>query len=208
MSYPHVLVVEDDVNASDILAFHLRSIMLEPITANTGRLALQLWWEWRPALLIIDIRLPDIDGLEICQHIRDVDPYVPIIVLTALDDNKWKIASYRININTYITKPVDYLVLREIILAQMRYAQRHATMHTKNHFVMNIHPHAHIIPHLTKRELDVLQWCGTGKSTHEIAQMLGISSKTVEKHLGNLYRKLKVHSRAEVVYWATCRRII
>jgi PAS domain S-box-containing protein len=64
------------------------------------------------------------------------------------------------------------------------------------------------LPHLTVRQLAVLRLLALGKNNREIAQVLGISRKTIEKHVGNLYTKLEVHSRAEAVAWAAHERLI
>jgi DNA-binding NarL/FixJ family response regulator len=124
MTASRVLIAEDDPATCKVLVFHLQEIGLEADIASDGPGALQLWRTNHPALIILNVALPGIDGFEICRQVRDLDPQVPIVLVTAHADFQLQQASYDLGIDRYFIKPVDYLELRLYILALYRRVKR------------------------------------------------------------------------------------
>ncbi|MFQ5558101.1 MAG: response regulator transcription factor [Acidimicrobiales bacterium] len=100
-----VVVVEDDPNIADLVDLYLRRDGFRPYLADTGQRALEVIAERRPKLILLDVGLPgDIDGLEVCRRVR-TDSTVPIVFLTARDDEIDRIVGLELGADDYVTKP-------------------------------------------------------------------------------------------------------
>ena len=108
------LVVDDEASISDLVALALRYEKFEVRTAASGRQAVTAAKEFNPDIIILDIMLPDFDGLEVMKRIRAEDTDVPVLFLTAKDDVKDRIAGLTAGGDDYVTKPfsVEELVAR------------------------------------------------------------------------------------------------
>lgn len=109
-----VVVVDDEPNITELIAMGLRYEGFEVVAAGDGRGALRAVMESRPELVILDVRLPDIDGFEVCRRLRADGIGVPVIFLTARDATEDKIAGLTIGGDDYLTKPfsLDELIAR------------------------------------------------------------------------------------------------
>ncbi|MGO9902482.1 MAG: response regulator transcription factor [Solirubrobacteraceae bacterium] len=121
-----VLVVDDEPNITELVALGLRYEGFEVATAGDGRGALRAVGEFRPGLLILDVRLPDIDGFEVCRRMRADGVRVPVVFLTARDSTEDKIAGLTIGGDDYLTKPfsLDELVARVRAIVRRTSAQQ------------------------------------------------------------------------------------
>src|SRR3954471_13791067 len=100
-----VLLVEDDRDIAEPLARALGREGYEVSEAGDGRGALEGVLQARPDLIILDIGLPGIDGLEVCRHVRDLHPQLPILMLTARDGELETVAGLDAGADDYVTKP-------------------------------------------------------------------------------------------------------
>ena len=114
-----ILVVEDEPDIKTVLMDQLKLDGYEPIGASTGREALKKMEEMTPDLVILDLKLPDVDGLIICQRIREKSG-IPIIIVSARDSLPDKIRGLEIGADDYVTKPFEYLELEARIRACLR----------------------------------------------------------------------------------------
>lgn len=100
-----IVVVEDDPNIADLVDLYLRRDGYRPYQASTGERALEVIAERRPTLIILDVGLPgDLDGLDICRAVR-AESDVPIIFLTARDDEIDRVLGLELGADDYVTKP-------------------------------------------------------------------------------------------------------
>src|SRR6058998_3155877 len=99
-----ILLAEDEVALRDFVSRNLRVRGFEVLEASNGLEALAVWERENPHLLILDIMMPRMDGLEVCRRVRESSA-VPIIVLTALDAESDKIAALDLGADDYLTKP-------------------------------------------------------------------------------------------------------
>ncbi len=106
-----ILIVEDEPNIVRLISIYLEREGFEPTSAATGSEALARVASHKPALIILDIMLPDIDGWEVCREIRR-DSNVPIIMLTAREGDEDKIVGLELGADDYVTKP---FVPRELV---------------------------------------------------------------------------------------------
>jgi DNA-binding response OmpR family regulator len=114
-----VLVVDDDPDIVTIIKDNLTLDGYEALTATTGKEALARFGEARPDILVLDLMLPDLDGLQVCRSIRRVSQ-VPIILLTAKDGVSDKVLGLESGADDYLVKPFDYLELAARIKARLR----------------------------------------------------------------------------------------
>jgi two-component system KDP operon response regulator KdpE len=119
MPTKRVLVAEDELELRAFIGRNLRARDFAVLEASCGIEALRLWETDHPQLLILDIMLPYMDGLEVCRRIREIST-VPIIILTALDDERDKVAALDLGADDYLTKPFGV----EELLARVRAALR------------------------------------------------------------------------------------
>ncbi|MCR1848631.1 response regulator transcription factor [Paeniclostridium sordellii] len=106
-----ILIVEDEENISDILSYSLKKEGYETKIAGTGIEALELTSSFRPNLIILDLMLPDMNGLDICKEVTTMYS-IPIIMLTAKSDTIDKVLGLELGADDYITKPFN---IREVI---------------------------------------------------------------------------------------------
>ncbi len=125
MSKVKILVVDDEPRYLKLLRYNLEAADNEVITAGNGEDALSLVAGKSPDLIILDIRLPGIDGYEVCSRIREFSS-VPIILLTAKGEEQDKVRGLRAGADDYITKPFgaeEFLARVETVLRRVRMAE-------------------------------------------------------------------------------------
>jgi DNA-binding response OmpR family regulator len=121
-SVPTILVVEDESSIASFVALYLKNAGYAVKTAATGGEALAEVTAQKPALIVLDLMLPDIDGIEVCKRIRQTSD-VPILMLTARDEDIDKIIGLEVGADDYLTKPFNP---RELV-ARIKSVLRRAT---------------------------------------------------------------------------------
>lgn len=122
-----ILIVEDEPNIVDILSFNLMKEGYQTIEAYDGTTGLQLAKEQNPDLILLDVMLPGINGFEICKAIRASGSAVPILMLTAREEETDKVLGLELGADDYITKP---FAVREL-MARVKANIRRVTMQPK-----------------------------------------------------------------------------
>ena len=117
-----ILLVDDEPAVQTLLAYPLRKDGYEVVSATDGRQALDRFAEGRFDLVVLDIMLPKIDGIEVCRRIR-TRSQVPIIMLTAKDDEIDKVVGLEMGADDYITKPFSVREFRSRVRAALRRAE-------------------------------------------------------------------------------------
>ena len=107
-----VLIVEDEQNIVDILSFNLEREGYNTLEAYDGKTGLQLALEQNPDLVLLDLMLPGMDGFDVCREIRKAGSAVPIIMLTAREEETDKVLGLELGADDYITKP---FAMRELL---------------------------------------------------------------------------------------------
>ena len=115
-----VLIVDDEKNIVDILKFNLEKEGFDTIIAYDGEAALEQYAKNQPALILLDVMLPLIDGFEVCRRIRKTDKKTPIIMLTAREEETDKVFGLDLGADDYITKPFSLRELQARIKANIR----------------------------------------------------------------------------------------
>lgn len=117
-----ILLAEDEIALRDFVSRNLRARGFEVLEASNGLEAMALWQQENPHLLILDIMMPRMDGLEVCRRVREHSA-VPIIVLTALDAESDKVAALDLGADDYLTKPFGVEELLARVRAVLRRTQ-------------------------------------------------------------------------------------
>lgn len=115
-----ILIVEDDPLIVDLVRIHLRTLPAEVLTATSGRAGLEQLTHQAVDLCILDVMLPDMDGVEICRQIRQHDTFTPILMLTARIQEADKVAGLEAGADDYLTKPFGIQEFMARVRAMLR----------------------------------------------------------------------------------------
>ncbi len=127
MASARILIVEDDSAIAEIVAYNLRLAGYEVQLASDGPTGLARAWSERPDLIVLDLMLPLIDGIEICRRLRS-DPRtrdVLILILTAKSEEDDEVIGFAVNADDYVTKPFSVKVLMQRVRALLRRREQH-----------------------------------------------------------------------------------
>ena len=125
MTY-RILVVDDEPAVTDLLAYNLRKAHYDVLTAADGRTALRLSKESKPDLILLDLMIPEVDGLDVCRELRKTSS-VPIIMITARGEEVDRVVWLEIGADDYVTKPFSVRELMARVKAVLRRSQNDAT---------------------------------------------------------------------------------
>ena len=117
-----ILVVDDEPAVTDLLAYNLRKANYEVLIAASGREALNLARQANPGLILLDIMIPEVDGLEVCRALRKTSA-VPIIMITALGEEVDRVVGLELGADDYICKPFGMRELMARVKAVLRRSQ-------------------------------------------------------------------------------------
>jgi len=174
--------------------------------AGDGEEAVRLATEQDLDIVIMDIALPKLNGIEATKQIKEISPSTAILVLTAYDDDEYVFALLEAGAAGYLLKDVSTDELVEAIRAvQAGESMLHPAIARKvvNRFSQHVEAGKETpLEELTEREIEVLQLAGKGITNREIADSLSISHRTVQAHLSHIFSKLGVGSRTEAVVYA------
>ena len=170
--------------------------------AETGVEAVALAATERPAIVLMDIRMPEMSGIEATRQILRADPTVGVLILTMSEDDDSVFAAMRAGARGYIPKDADSdELLRAIRAAAVGEAIFGASIAKKlmSFFDSDARSAAAAFPELTERELEILELIAAGRSNTEIGTRLGIAPKTVRNHVANVLNKLEVADRSQAI---------
>ena len=167
--------------------------------ASTGDEAVAAVSECRPELILMDLRMPGMSGVEAIKRIRARDPEVPIGVLTIFESPEYVQQALDAGANGYVAKDATPADLSDAAIA-LAHGKRQLVVPSYTDADEAAAPKSSkLLSRLTPRELDVLRALCTRASNEAIARNLGISQKTLRNHISNVYRKLDIHDRAQAV---------
>lgn len=159
-----ILIIDDDPLIRKTLSAHLAAKNYEIISAETGEEGLQKFIEFNPDLVILDIRLPDIDGLETLKSIKSENKNASIIIMTAYDDMKTTIEAIKSGAFEYLVKPLDYVELDITI--------------EKAFQVKNLEDKLHFIVEEKQKEYTIDNIIGHSPPMREVFKMIGSVAST------------------------------
>lgn len=190
---PVVHVVDDDESARDSLAFLLESADFEVVTYASAPAFLEALESARPGVIITDVRMPEMSGLELVRRLKERNIKLPVIVITGHGDVPLAVEAMRAGVIDFIEKPFDdEVLLRSIRMALDTTAESDAQAQERQRF-------EEMLSTLSGREKDVLRGVIAGKMNKVIAFELGISPRTVEVYRANVMSKTNANGLSELV---------
>jgi DNA-binding NarL/FixJ family response regulator len=179
-----------------------KSDMAVVAEASNGREAVELWKEHRPDVTLLDLRMPELDGVGAIKEIRELDENAQIVVLTTYDGDEDIYRAIKAGAKAYLLKDTARDALVETV-RRVHAGETYLPPQLAAKLAERLSGQA-----LSPREIDVLQRMAVGKSNKEIGAELFISEGTVKTHIKSIFSKLDVVSRTEAVATANRRGLI
>jgi DNA-binding NarL/FixJ family response regulator len=202
-----VLLVEDDKEIRNSFTLIVNSSQKFVVVNGYGSCeeAIDNLNRDKPEIILMDIELPGMNGIQGTKLIKDKNAYIDIIMVTVYEDSDLVFEALKAGASGYITKSANYLellsALEEIVKGGAPMSSRIARMVIDNFHVNPNSP-------LTKRETEILQLISEGKTYTQISEELFISKETAKTHIKNIYSKLQVNSKSEAIAKANLEKLI
>jgi len=170
--------------------------------AATGEAAIEQALELQPDVVVMDLQMPAVNGIEATRRIVEVSPHIGVLVLTMFEDDDSVFAAMRVGARGYVLKGSGQ---DEIVRAIHAVAAGEAifgpaiAQRLMDFFASRPDGPPPAFPDLTKREREVLELIARGESNQSIARRLFLSEKTVRNHVSNIFTKLQVADRAQAI---------
>ncbi|AIQ23388.1 response regulator transcription factor [Paenibacillus sp. FSL E2-8871] len=205
MSRYRVLVVDDHAHAREAMCEILSmDDSFEVIgVVESGAEAIAFTAQWMPDLILIDIQMPEMDGLETTRRIKQEYPYVKIVIVTVSDEISHLLEALKQGAQGYLLKnlaPSTWIqYLQAIVNEEAPLSRELAFQILKEFTVPSVTDEGES---LTAREKEILSCVSSGSKNKEIAVSLGISEHTVKNHLKNILQKLQLQNRTQLTRYA------
>ncbi len=163
-----------------------------------------------PDILLLDINMPNMNGLEVLQKIKDKRMRVKVLVLTVHNEVEYLLKAVDIGINGYLLKDSESAELKKAILTVVNgedYIQP-SLIPLLNAKMIDRNKDNVKIESLTRREMDVLKLLAVGMYNKEVAEKLSISERTVKNHVSNIFKKIGVTDRTQAAVFAIRNNLI
>lgn len=214
-----ILIVEDESNIRELISYNLKNNSYKVLEAEDGVQGLELSLREKPDLILLDVMLPGMNGMDICKELRNRGSKIPIIILTAKNEDIDKVMGLELGADDYMTKPFSVHELMARIKAVLRRAEQRIEVKkiTKGGLTIDIDRHEVLLNgkpvDLSLKEFDLLKTLAENKGMVMTRDQLldkvwGIDydgeNRTVDVHIRYLRRKLE-DKEADSVYIQTIR---
>jgi DNA-binding response OmpR family regulator len=198
-----ILIVDDIPDNLALLSDALDEVGYMVLVALDGLSALSRIQRRRPDLILLDAMMPGLDGFETCRRIKAdaATADIPVLFMTALTDSEHVVKGFAAGGIDYVTKPINTEEVLARVASHLRTArilQAARAASQAQPLTLNDEPAYATLSarfQLTEREVEVLRWVACGKTNRDIGDILGLSPRTVNKHLEHVYVKLGVETR-------------
>lgn len=188
-----ILCIEDEADIRIEIGEELEHSGFEVLLAANGNAALDILATETPALIICDIMMPGLSGLDLLRTIRARHPHLdgtPFLFLSALADRSHVLDGLRLGADDYLTKPVDFELLQIKVRSKLGLVNR---LRARPEDSKAAPPDIHFSP----REKQVLAELASGHTNMQIAEIVGLSEHTISDYVKSIYKKLQVTSRSQ-----------
>ncbi|MED5244725.1 response regulator [Priestia sp. LL-8] len=173
--------------------------------ASNGEEALKLATSLEPHIVLMDLSMPVLDGIEATRELKKQAPHIQVMILTSFSDQDHVIPALEAGASGYQLKESDpdelVAAIRKLMNGENQLHPK-VTTHLLTRLTKSSEKKVNFIDHLTKREKDVLKEIAKGKSNKEIGAALHITEKTVKTHVSNILSKLGVQDRTQAALYA------
>lgn len=159
----------------------------------------------KPEIILMDIQMPGMNGVEATEVIKEKYPHIEIVMVTVYEDNELVFNALKAGASGYITKSANYL---ELLTALEEIVKGGAPMSTKIARLVIHNFHLNPDSPLTKREKEILRMIADGKTYSQISDELFICKETAKTHTRNIYTKLHVNKKSDAIAKAQEQRLI
>jgi DNA-binding NarL/FixJ family response regulator len=173
--------------------------------ANNGKQCIDLLDENQIDVLLLDINMPNMNGLQVLQYLRENNRQIKILILTIHNEVEYLVKAVETGVDRYVLKDSDSSVLKKAIFSVYRgesFIQPELTNMLKQRMDEKSSALDNIDDSLTKREIEVLKLIAEVLFNKEIAYTLEISEKTVKNHVSNIFKKINVSDRTQAAVYA------
>ncbi|MCZ8493675.1 response regulator [Priestia megaterium] len=173
--------------------------------ASNGEEAIKLATSLEPHIVLMDLSMPVLDGIEATKELKKQAPHIQVMILTSFSDQDHVIPALEAGASGYQLKESDpdelVAAIRKLMNGENQLHPK-VTTHLLTRLTKSSEKKVNFIDHLTKREKDVLKEIAKGKSNKEIGASLHITEKTVKTHVSNILSKLGVQDRTQAALYA------
>lgn len=178
--------------------------------ANNGKECLEKLEKIEPDILLLDINMPDMNGIEVLEELKKQNKNIKILMLTVHSEVEYLIKAIDIGANGYILKDSGFLELKQainVIMTDGSYIQP-SLLPALNSRLINRDIDKEKLESLTKREIEILIQVAGGMFNKEIANNLDISERTVKNHISNIFKKIDVSDRTQAAVFAIKNNVV
>jgi DNA-binding NarL/FixJ family response regulator len=200
-----ILIADDHPMVRDGLRMALLELPYAEVVgeAVNGTEVVELARQLQPDVVLMDLHMPGMSGVEATRHIVQVSPHVAVLVLTMYDSKSAVFAALRAGARGYLLKGADQdeivAAVRAVARGESVFGPGIATRLLEYFAIAHGAQLAPVFPELTDREREILELIAQGKSNQEITKELQVSPKTVRNHISNIFAKLHVADRAQAI---------
>ncbi|MEB3225544.1 MAG: response regulator transcription factor [Synechococcus sp.] len=197
-----LLLIDDDPNLILLVRDYLEFRGYNILTAANGTEGLQILETTTPDLIICDVMMPEMDGYDFIQNVRQNPEisWIPVIFLSAKGQLQDRIKGLNQGADVYLTKPFEPEELVAQVESSLNQAQRLLSLGSTTSKATTFSVPSHV--ELTPTETKVVGFVSQGLSNREIAEQLNVSQRTVESHVSNMLNKTSLNNRTELARWA------
>lgn len=184
-----IFIIDDEPAVCDSLQWLFESIQFQVETYRTASSFQQNYDPKNAGLLITDVRLPDISGLELLEKLKQQKIFLPVIVITGYGDIPMAVRAMKLGAKDFLLKPFNEQVLLEKVQKHINQSVNNESLHLLNKRINS----------LSKLELQIIKLIIDGKLNKQIAHELSISISTVEAHRSNIMNKVQAKNLAQLI---------
>jgi DNA-binding response OmpR family regulator len=192
-----ILCIEDDRETAALIAEEFEERGYDMVLAHDGQAGFSTVLTLQPDIVLCDVSMPIMSGFEVLDRLTELAPRftaMPFIFLTALGDRDNQLKGRRLGTDDYVVKPIDFEILGTIVSGRLARVARTEVWSQRID--------------LGDREVECLTWAARGKTSSEIAQIIGTSKRNVDFHIESACRKLNVATRVQAAVKAVSARLI
>lgn len=207
-----VLIADDQELIRDSLKIMLQDSEISVVaTVGDGRAALDRIREKKPDVVLLDIRMPTMDGIECLKKIRETDSKLPVLMLTTFDDDEYIFDSLKFGANGYLLKNISQKELKDAVrvvhgggsLINPDVTKKVLRLFSDMAMANYNRPDKAALPDSIQRnELRIIKYIGRGYANKEIAYELGFSEGTVRNYISSILQKLDLRDRTQIAIYA------